>query len=74
MFSYRTFRRISCSESQIVLEQKKSRTRKSFTVFKMWLNRNGIANLLSIPQLEEDGYVIDYNTKRARLNQNQYRR
>jgi len=33
-------------------------------VFKMWLNRNGIANLLSIPQLEEDGYVIDYNTKR----------
>ena len=28
MFSYRTFCRISCSESQIVLEQNKSRTRK----------------------------------------------
>jgi hypothetical protein len=35
-----------------------------YGVFKMWLNRNGIANLLSISQLEEDGYVIDYNTKR----------
>ena len=35
-----------------------------YGVFKMWLNRNGIANLLSIPQLEEDGYVIDYNTRR----------
>ena len=30
----------------------------------MWLNCNGIANLLLIPQLEEDGYVLDYNTKR----------
>ena len=29
----------------------------------MWLNRNGIGNLLSIPQLEEDGYIVDYNTK-----------
>ena len=28
------------------------------------MNRQGIANLLSIPQLEEDGYVIDYNTNR----------
>ena len=32
MFPYRTFRRISCFESQIVLEQKESRTRKSFTI------------------------------------------
>ena len=30
----------------------------------MWLNKNGIANLLSIPKLEQDGFVIDYNTKR----------
>ena len=35
-----------------------------FGGFEMWLNRSGIANLLSIPQLEEDGYVIDYNTHR----------
>ena len=28
-----------------------------------WLNEKGIANLLSIPQLEKDGYTIDYNTK-----------
>ena len=32
--------------------------------FEMWLNTKGIANLLSIPQLEEDGYTVDYNTKR----------
>ncbi len=25
----------------------------------MWLNQDGIANLLSIPQLEEDGFSID---------------
>ena len=35
-----------------------------YGVFKMWLNCNGIANLLSIPQLEQDGYTIDYNTNR----------
>ena len=29
----------------------------------MWLNKNGIANLLCIPQLEQDGFVIYYNTK-----------
>ena len=29
-----------------------------------WLNDQGIANLLSIPQIEKDGYVIDYNTYR----------
>ncbi len=26
------------------------------SLFEMWFNRDGIANLLSIPQLEEDGY------------------
>ena len=35
-----------------------------YGVFKMWLNKNGIANLLSIPQLEQYGFVIDYNMKR----------
>ena len=29
-----------------------------------WLNEKGIANLLLIPQLEKDGYSVDYNTKR----------
>ena len=28
--------------------------------FKMWLNPKGIANLLSIPQLEADGFKVDY--------------
>ena len=30
----------------------------------MWLNSRRIANLLPIPQLEEEGYKIDYNTDR----------
>ena len=32
-------------------------------LFKMWLNHDGIANLLSIPQLEENRYQIDYNIR-----------
>ena len=28
------------------------------------LNEQGIANLLSIPQLEKDGYLINYNIER----------
>ncbi len=31
-------------------------------LFEMWLRRDRIANLLFIPQLEEDGYEIYYNT------------
>ena len=36
-------------------------------IYGLWslcLNEKGIANILSIPQLEKDGYTIDYNTKR----------
>ena len=35
-----------------------------YGLWNFWLNEQGIANLLSIPQLEKDGYTIDYNTKR----------
>ena len=35
-----------------------------FGLWEFWLNEQGIANLFSIPQLEKDGYVIDYNTNR----------
>ena len=28
----------------------------------MWLNKQGIVDLLSIPQLEEDGFRILYDT------------
>ena len=31
-------------------------------MFCMWLVRNGIANLLSIPCLERDGYQVTYDT------------
>ena len=31
-------------------------------VFKMWINKGGIANLLSIPQLEKDGFRITSDT------------
>ena len=29
----------------------------------MWLNENGIANLISIPKLEADGYIVRTDTK-----------
>ena len=31
-------------------------------LFNMWLVNNGIANLLSVPQLERDGFVLTYDT------------
>ena len=34
-----------------------------YGLWNFWLNKQGIANLISIPQLEKDGYTIDYNTK-----------
>ena len=33
-------------------------------VFHIWLVESVIANLLSIAQLESDGFIINYNTKR----------
>ena len=36
----------------------------TYGLWEFWLNSQGIANLLSTPQLERDGYEIDYNTKR----------
>ena len=32
-------------------------------LFKMLLVRNGIANLLSVPQLERDGFFLTYDTR-----------
>ena len=32
-------------------------------LFNTWLVRTGIANLLSLPSLERDGFVVSYNTK-----------
>jgi hypothetical protein len=31
-------------------------------LFHLWLVRNGIANHLSLPQLEEDGFTVNYQT------------
>ena len=39
-------------------------TKGYYGLWSFWLNKKGIANLLSIPQLEKDGYEVDYNTKR----------
>jgi len=39
-----------------------SNTKGLFGVFEMRLNRRGIASLLSIPQLEGDGYKVTYDT------------
>jgi hypothetical protein len=32
-------------------------------LFHLWLVRNGIANLLSLPQLEDNGFTISYHTR-----------
>ena len=32
---------------------------KNIGLWDSWINDQGIANLLSIPKLEKDGYVID---------------
>ena len=34
-----------------------------FGEMRVWLNENGIANILSIPQLEKDGYTVSTSTK-----------
>mmetsp|Transcript_35164 Transcript_35164/g.35374 ORF Transcript_35164/g.35374 Transcript_35164/m.35374 type:complete len:249 (+) Transcript_35164:788-1534(+) len=35
-----------------------------YGLWSFWLNEKDIANILSIPQLEKDGYTIDCNTKK----------
>ena len=41
-----------------------SKEKGAYGLWSFWLNEKGIVNLLSIPQLEKDGYTIYYNTKR----------
>eukprot|EP00957_Ditylum_brightwellii_P129421 9872844-Ditylum_brightwellii.AAC.1 len=41
-----------------------SKEKGAYGLWSFWLNKKGIANLLSISQLEKDGYTINYNTKR----------
>ena len=41
-----------------------SKEKGYYGLWSFWLNEHGIANLLSIPQLEKDGYVIYYNSKK----------
>jgi hypothetical protein len=41
-----------------------SKEKGAYGLWSFWLNEKGIANLLSIPQLEKDGYTIDCSTKR----------
>ena len=31
-------------------------------MFNMWLVQTGIANLLSLPSLKQDGFIVSYNT------------
>ena len=32
-------------------------------MFDMWIDKHVIANLLSIPQLEDDGFIVKYDTR-----------
>ena len=34
----------------------------TYGMWEFWLNKKGITNLLSVPQIEKDGFIIDYNT------------
>ena len=38
-------------------------TRGWYGEFKVWLNESGIANLLSIPMIEDSGYIVSTHTK-----------
>ena len=40
----------------------KTATRGWFGSIHVWLNKNRIANLISIPMLEADGYEVSMNT------------
>ena len=37
--------------------------RVTYGRLRVWLNENGIVNLISIPKLEADGYVVRTDTK-----------
>ena len=39
-----------------------TRERGWFGEFQVWYNKHGMANLLSVPMLEEDGYKISAHT------------
>eukprot|EP00957_Ditylum_brightwellii_P019642 1481740-Ditylum_brightwellii.AAC.1 len=41
----------------------------AYRLWSFWINKKGIANLLSIPQLEKDEYTINYNTNGTGLSQ-----
>ena len=41
-----------------------TKTKGYWGKFHMWVNEQGMANLLSIPCLEADGYNILYDTKK----------
>ena len=38
-------------------------TRGWYGEFKVWLNERGISNLLSIPMIEDAGYIVPTQTK-----------
>ena len=49
----------SCNAGEVTTD-----TQGFYEDFLVWLNRQGVANLISVPQLEEMGYKVDYHTDR----------
>ena len=41
-----------------------TKTKGWWRKFHMWVNEKGMVNLLSVPCLEEDRYIITYNTQK----------
>ena len=48
----------SCNAGKVT-----ANTRGWYKKFKVWLNERGITNLLSIPMLEDAGYILSTRTK-----------
>ena len=49
----------NCNAGQV-----ETSTRGLYQDFHVWLNEKGIANLISIPELEECGYKVETHTDR----------
>ena len=58
MYLGKTAMNVSCNAGTV-----STNTRGWYGEFKVWLNERDIANLLSIPMLEDAGYILSTHTK-----------
>ena len=58
MYSGKTAMNGICNDGTVT-----NNTRGWYVEFKVWMNERGIANLFSIPMLEDAGYIVSTHTK-----------